>query len=245
MDDYKESDYGEKIADIYDDLYHRYSRDLTDTLQELSNNGRVLELGIGTGRIALPLARKGVEIFGIDASPSMVAKMKAKPDGDAIPVKIANFADFDIEGTFSLIFVVFNTFLALTSQKEQIKCFQNVANHLTENGVFAVEVFYPELKRFNNNQNVSTVQISGDSVMLDVCIHDPVNQHLNVRHVVLNEGKGITFYPVQLRYVWPSELDLMANLAGLHLKHRWSSWKKEPFLSDSKNFISIYGRKET
>ncbi len=245
MDVYKESDYGEKIADIYDDLYHHYNRDLTDTLQELSNNGRVLELGIGTGRIALPLARKGVEIFGIDASPSMVAKMKAKPDGDAIPVKIANFADFDIEGTFSLIFVVFNTFLALTSQNEQIKCFQNVANHLTENGVFAVEVFYPEPKRFNNNQNVSTVQISGDSVMLDVCIHDPVNQHLNVRHVVLNEGKGITFYPVQLRYVWPSELDLMANLAGLHLKHRWSNWKKEPFLSDSKNFISIYGRKET
>lgn len=241
---YDESSYGEKIADIYDDLYRHCENSLINRLLEFSQNGRVLELGIGTGRVALPLAENGVDICGIDASKSMVAKLRAKPGGDLIPVTMGNFADVDVEGEFCLIFVVFNTFLGLGYQKEQIRCLQNVAKHLSEDGVFVIEVFYPDLKKFQDDQNVRTTNISKDAAMIDVCLHDPLNQRLNVQHVVINEKQGIKLYPVQMRYVWPSELDLMANLAGLELKHRWGGWNRMPFLFDSKKFISVYGWKK-
>ncbi len=233
------STYGEKFGDIYDDWYQTCEPGLIRTLDDLAQGGRALELGIGTGRIALPLVVSGIEVHGIDSSPSMAEKLRAKPGGDRIPVKIGNFADVDVQGSFSLIFIVFNTFYGLLSQDEQVLCFQNVANHLSENGVFLIEAFVPNPQYFDRGQFVRTAKLEDDHVRLDVALNDVANQKLNVRHIIISE-EGTRLYPTVIRYAWPSELDLMARLAGLRLRHRWSGWNRESFTSDSVKHISVY-----
>ena len=240
MGDYKEDTYGERIADVYDDWYQSYDELAVAVLSELAHGGPVLELGIGTGRVALPLHRKGVQVQGIDASLAMVDKLRAKPGGDDIPLTVGNFADVGVEGQFSLIYVLFNTFFALLTQVEQLRCLENVARHLTPKGVFVIEAFVPDVARFSGKQTVRVVKIGNDEVRLDVTQWDPVNQHLTSQHMVLTE-QGVRLYPVKLRYVWPSELDLMARLAGLRLQERWGSWERTGFTADSARHISQYG----
>lgn len=150
MKKYTNSTYGDRIADIYDQWYSEYERSTIQTLVDLARGGRALELGIGTGRIAIPIHQEGVEVYGIDASQAMLAKLKSKPGGEDIQVSIGNFTDVDVEGNFDLIFVVFNTFFDLDTQEEQIRCFKNVADHLTSGGVFVIEAFVPDMARFSD-----------------------------------------------------------------------------------------------
>ncbi len=240
MDAYKADTYGERIADIYDEWYHAYDEAAVDTLGELARGGRALELGIGTGRIALPLQQKGIPVHGIDASPAMLARLRAKPDGADLPVTIGNFVDVAVEGQFTLIYVLFNTFYALLTQEEQIRCFENVAGHLSPDGVFVIEAFVPDLTRFSGRQATRTVSINNEEVRLDATLHDPIAQQLTSQHIVLTE-QGVRLYPAKLRYAWPSELDLMARLAGLRLRERWGSWTRAAFAADSGKHISVYG----
>jgi SAM-dependent methyltransferase len=241
MDNYEAKTYGDRIADVYDDLYTSYEEAAINTLTELAGGGRALELGIGTGRIAIPLAMKGIDVSGIDASEAMVAKLHAKSGGSNISVTTGSFADLNVEGDFSLIYVVFNTFFGLLTQEEQVLCFCNVAKHLKEDGCFLIEAFVPDMTRFTKGQNVNAIAVSSDGVNLEVTRHDAAGQRVNSQHIVITEY-GIRLYPVQLRYAWPSELDLMAQIAGLRLSHRWSNWRRDPFTSESGKHISIYSR---
>ncbi|HJU65707.1 MAG TPA: class I SAM-dependent methyltransferase [Gemmatimonadaceae bacterium] len=233
------SAYGELIADVYDEWHGGHNAAAIDTLHELARDRPVLELGIGTGRIALPLAQRGLQVHGIDASPAMVERLRAKQGGAGIPVTMGNFADVDVPGPFSLVFVAFNTFFALTSQEEQLRCFGNVAQRLLPNGLFVIEAFVPDVTRFSGNQTFRTTSIGDGQVRLEATIHDPVNQRSTTEHVVLS-ARGVRLIPVRIRYAWPAELDLMAKLAGLSLLHRWGSWARTAFTADSKNHISVY-----
>lgn len=243
MANYGSSTYGDRIADIYDELHAGsvadQAQEIAVALAALARGGRALELGIGTGRVALPLIDQGVEVHGIDASQSMVSKLRAKPGGGQIPVRIGDFAEVDVEGEFSLIFVVFNTFFGLLTQDDQVRCFKNIGKHLTSDGVFVIEAFVPDLTRYQRGQNTSAVRVEMDRVLLDVSRHDAVQQRVVAQHLLIDES-GVRLYPVQLRYVWPSELDLMAQLAGLRLRERWGGWKGEAFTAASTSHVSVY-----
>jgi hypothetical protein len=243
MKDYDASTYGDRIADVYDRWYDDAAfldrEAAVDSLAELAGDGPALELAIGTGRIALPLHGRGVEVHGIDASEAMVAKLREKPGGDAVPVTIGDFADVGVEGRFRLVYVVFNTFFALDSQDEQIRCFENVAAHLTDDGAFVVEAFVPEPDRFDGSVRVS--RIDADLVQLDAALVDRAEQRSESQHVVITPA-GATFYPVRIRWSYPSELDLMARLAGLRLRQRSTGWRGEPFTKTSPRHVSVYER---
>jgi SAM-dependent methyltransferase len=243
MQAYDITTYGERMADVYDQWpgVPQNTDAIVAGLLRLAGPGPILELGIGTGRIALPLAQRGLRVHGIDASPAMVAQLRQKPGGEHIPVTLGNFADMAVEGRFTLIFVVFNTFFGLLSQDDQVRCFQGVAQHLTEDGVFVLEAFVPDLARFERGQRVGAVEVEIDSVRLEVSRHDAVQQRVVTQQVILTE-RGIRLYPVQIRYAWPSELDLMARLADLQLRHRWAGWAEEPFTAASGSHVSVYGR---
>ena len=235
--------YGDLIADIYDQ-WHPQGEDTAATaelLAELAGDGPALELAIGTGRIALPLAQRGVEVHGIDASDAMIAKLRGKPGGDRLAVTLGDFADVPVDRHYQLVYVVFNTFFALPTQQEQLRCFRNVAEHLTDGGVFVVEVFVPDLTRFARHQGVTVNRVAVDEIILDVSRHDPLGQRVDSQHVVLRID-GIRLSPVSLRYAWPAELDLMAQLAGLRLSERWAGWHREPFTAASGAHVSVYGR---
>jgi len=239
MDDYQDETYGERIAGIYDEWYGGVSEAVLTTLRELAQGGRALELGIGTGRVALPLQELGVEVHGIDASQAMLDRLRAKPGGENLPVTLGSFADLSVDGQYTMIYVLFNTFYALLTQEEQIRCFQNVAHHLEPSGLFVIEAFVPDLNRYRDLQDVRAAQVGVNEVRLDVSQLDPVKQLITTEHLVLEEG-GVHLYPVKLRYAWPSEFDLMARIAGLHLKHRWSTWEKAAFSKESGKHISVY-----
>lgn len=211
-------------------------------LDQLARGAPALELAVGTGRIALPLAAKGIRVDGVDLSPAMVAKLRAKPGGEDLSIVIGDFADVPVEGTYRLIFVVFNTLFNLLTQEDQVRCFENAARHLTDDGLFVVEAFVPSyLHRLRDNQYVDAEQIGVGHVRLDVGRHDPVAQRLDESHVTLS-ADGVRVGPIVARYAWPSELDLMARIAGLRLKERWGSWERGPFTAMSRNHISVYGR---
>ncbi|MGD2157422.1 MAG: class I SAM-dependent methyltransferase [Anaerolineales bacterium] len=239
MNQYDESTYGERIAGVYDEMYASYDENCIEVLSELAQGGPALELGIGSGRIALPLQRTGVEVHGIDASTAMLDKLREKPGGVEIPVTVGNFADVAVEGQFTLVYVVFNTFYALLTQEDQIRCFQNVTNHLKPSGHFVIEAFVPDLKRFTAGQTFRVANIGEHEVSLDASQHDPVKQQVTSRHILLSE-EGVRLYPVKLRYAWPSEFDLMARLAGLSLVHRWGDWNRSEFSAQSGKHISVY-----
>jgi SAM-dependent methyltransferase len=241
--EYDASTYGERIAEVYDQ-WHRVPKNadaVVTFLADLTGRGPVLELGIGTGRIALPLSQRGVNVHGIDTSPSMVAKLRAKPGGERIPVTIGDFATLPVEGQFSLVFVVFNTFFGLPTQEAQVGCFEAVARHLTDDGLFVIEAFAPDLSRYDRGQRIEVFSADSDVVALGVSVHDPVGQRVTSQHVLLSH-EGVRLYPVQVRYAWPSELDLMARLAGLRLRERWAGWNREPFSAASASHVSVYGR---
>ena len=231
----------DRMAEVYDEWFGVPS-DTEDTvafLSDLAGRGPVLELGIGTGRIALPLAQRGHEVHGVDASEAMVEKLRGKNGGESTPVTIGDFAELDVEGDFSLVYVVFNTFFALLSQEDQVRCFSNVSRRLQERGVFVIEAFVPDMTRWDRNQRIETRHLEEDSVVLDAAKHEPVEQRVASNHLVVSEA-GVTIYPVRLRYAWPSELDLMARLAGLRLRERWGGWRREPFTASSVKHVSVY-----
>ncbi len=243
MKGYDPSTYGDRIADVYDewiaDIGWLDTEASVDLLAELAGDGPVLELAIGTGRIALPLAERGLAVHGVDSSEKMVAKLREKPGGDRIPVTMGNFADVPVRGSFRLIFVAFNTFFALLTQEEQLRCFVNAAARLADGGVFLIDVFVPDVTRFDRDQRTSAMRVEADRVVINADLHDPLAQRVDSQHVVLTES-GITFYPVAIRYAWPSELDLMARLAGLRLRDRWAGWRREPFAPGSGRHVSVY-----
>jgi SAM-dependent methyltransferase len=245
MEDYGPETYGDRIAEVYDKWYADAAFLETEAsielLAELAGDGPVLELAIGTGRLALPLAKRGIEVHGIDASEAMVAKLREKPGGDQIPVTMGDFAEVDVDGSYRLVFVAFNTLFALLTQEDQLRCFTNAAAHLSDDGIFLIDVFVPDVTRFDRGQRFQTNSVSTTEVNLDASRHDPLAQRVDSVHVVLTED-GTRLYPVNLRYAFPSELDLMARVAGLELKDRWGGWSREPFTASSVRHVSVYGR---
>ena len=234
--------FGKDAAEIYDDVPRGDEAATVAFLEELAGSGPALELAIGTGRIALPLAARGIRVDGIDISPAMVAKLREKPGGDQLSVTMGNFADVPVPGSYRLVFVVFNTLFNLLTQEEQVRCFENVAAHLTDDGSFVVEAFVPTfLTRLRDDQYVDAEAIGVDEVWLDVGRHDPVMQLLDETHVRLT-NEGVRLYPIVTRYAWPSELDLMARIAGLRLTDRWADWNRTPFASTSSRHVSVYRR---
>ena len=243
MDDYDPmTSFGRAAADSYDDEPRGDEAACVAFLEQVARGGPALELAIGTGRIALPLAERGIRVDGIDLSPEMVAKLRAKPGGELISVSMGDFAAVPVDGTYTLIYLVYNTLFNLLTQDDQVRCFENVAAHLSPSGVFVVEAFVPAfLFRLRDNQYVDAESIGVAEVWLDVGRHDPVGQRLDETHVALTPA-GIRLFPIVCRYAWPSELDLMARIAGLRLVDRWGGWDEEPFTSTSVRHVSVYGR---
>jgi Methyltransferase domain len=243
---YDAATYGDRIADIYDELpTHPDDADAAVTyLAELAGDGPALELGIGTGRLALPLARGGLEVSGIDTSAAMVAKLRAKPGGDEIPVTMGDFADVNVDGAFALIFVAYSTFFALLDADAQRRCFEGVADHLTPEGRFVIEAFVPDPNRFVRDQHLEVRHVGVDSAVLSVSRHDGAAQRVNSLLVRLADD-GVRTWPVRLRYSYPDELDVMAEAAGLRLEQRWSGWTRERFTTDSVKHVSVYVTAET
>jgi hypothetical protein len=233
--------FGEDIARTYDEVPRGDENAAVAFLEKLADGGPALELAIGTGRIALPLAARGIRVDGIDVSPAMVAQLRAKPGGDRISVTIGDFADVPVPGTYRLIYVVFNTLFNLLTQEDQVRCFENVAAHLTEDGSFVIEAGSPaSLYRLRDDQYVDAESIEVDTVQLDVLRHDPAKQMLDESHVSIS-STGVRLNPIVQRYAWPAELDLMARIAGLRLKERWDDWNREPF-TGKHDVVSVYGR---
>ena len=241
MNGYTAATYGDRMAEVYDDFpYQPVNVEVRmAVLEGLAAGGRALELGIGTGSFALPLAARGVDVQGIEISEAMIEQLRAKAGGAELPVTVGDFADVEVEGTFSLIYVINNTLFMLTEQEEQVRCFENVAARLDESGVFLVDAFVPDVTRFDRGQEVRARLPDLETVRLDVSTHDPIKQQVDFRHVLLSED-GIQVYPAQLRYIWPSEMDLMARLAGLRLRERWGDWDRSPFTSKSEGHVSVY-----
>ena len=238
MDD-EDGYFGERVAATYDDSSEgMFDPAVVDTvagvLAGLAGRGRALELGIGTGRIALPLARRGVPVHGIDMSLAMVARLRAKPGGDTIGVTIGDFATTRVEGTFSLAYLVFNTIMNLTTQEAQVACFRNVAAHLEPSGCFVIEVGVPDLRRLPPGQTAVPFHVSPTRWAFD--IYDVATQAMSSNYITVDGG----YRSIPFRYVWPAELDLMAQLAGMRLRDRWEGWTRQPFTSESGQHVSVW-----
>ncbi|WP_405820111.1 class I SAM-dependent methyltransferase [Streptomyces sp. NBC_01390] len=244
--------FGEAVAEKYDDpSSHMFTSaaiepavDFLAGLAGPAGEGRALELAIGTGRIALPLARRGVEVHGIDMSRAMVSRLRAKPGGDTIGVTIGDFSatrastgDGDSAGYFSVAYLVYNTIMNLTSQEAQVACFRNVAAQLAPGGTFVVEVSVPRLRSLPPGQNVVPFHTSPTRWAFDV--YDVATQATSSNYVEVVDGRG-SYRSIPFRYVWPSELDLMAQLAGMRLRERWEGWAREPFTSESTKHVSVW-----
>ncbi|RLK55028.1 class I SAM-dependent DNA methyltransferase [Actinokineospora cianjurensis] len=244
MEHYGPQTYGELNADVYDEWHADLDpadavRCLADLIA-LGPPGPVLELAVGTGRVTIPLAARGVDLRGIDASEAMVARMRAKPGGERIPVAIGDMADVDpgTDDRFAMVFVVFSTFFFLMTQDEQVRCFTNVADRLLPGGRFVLECPVPDIARYQRDQSVDVHDVGLDHVRLVTVRHDPLNQRFDGHHVLIS-GAGIRLAPVSMRYAWPAELDLMARIAGLRPRHRWSGWKREPFRGQGM-YVTVY-----
>lgn len=246
MDEYSASTYGDRVAETYDRWYGdpSFGGGLSAAvafLREIAGDGPALELGIGTGRVALPLRTAGVDVRGIDASGAMVERLHEKPGGADIPVTIADFRAFELEARFTLVYVVFNTFFVLLTQDDQVDTFASVARHLEPGGAFVMEAFVPDVGRFDRGQRVGAIDVSPDEVRLEVTKHDALEQRSVSQQVVIRED-GIHLYPVQIRYASIAELDLMARLAGLRLRERWADWDRSSLRDGSPKHVSVWER---
>jgi len=234
--------FDERVAARYDDseaeMFEAEAIDpVVDVLVELAGSGRALELGIGTGRIALPLARRGVSVHGIDLSKAMVARLRAKRDGEDVGVTIGDLATTTVDGSFSLAYLVFNTIMNLTTQAAQVACFRNAAAHLEPGGCFVIEVTVPDLRRLPPGGSFHVFNASENHWGIDE--YDVATQGLTSHHFETVDGT-IERLSIPFRYAWPSELDLMAQLAGMRLRSRWGGWKREPFTSESTKHVSVW-----
>jgi len=230
-----------QIAENYDLAPHIFDPAVLDPavnfLADLAGGGTALELGIGTGRIALPLGLRGVRVHGIELSPAMVAQLQAKPESENIAVTIGDFATTQVEGTFRLVYLVYNTITNLTTQDEQVECFRNVARHLEPGGLFVIELEVPPLQRLPPGETVLAFTVDPPHLGFDEI--DVATQLGVSHHYWVAGGKGVV-HSMPYRFVWPSELDLMARIAGMTLRERWGGWSREPFTADSTKHISVW-----
>jgi SAM-dependent methyltransferase len=238
-----EDHFGEHVAERYDaDEAEMFDPAVVEPavafLAELAGDGPALELGIGTGRIAIPLAQRGVRVHGIDLSEAMVARLRAKPDAERIGVTLGDFATTRAPGPFSLAYLVFNTIGNLTTQDQQVQCFENVATHLEPGGCFVIEVGVPDLQGLPHGETFRLDDITERHVGIDQ--YDVANQGLVSHHFFRTEDGSYERSSGPFRYVWPAELDLMARIAGMTLRERWAGWKREPFTNDSRKHVSVW-----
>jgi SAM-dependent methyltransferase len=248
MEAYGPETYGELNADVYDEWHAIDPAEAVRFLAGLIAEGPpgpVLELAVGTGRVTIPLAARGIDLWGIDASESMVARMRAKPGGDRIPVTIGDMADVapETEEPFAMVFVVFSTFFFLMTQEDQVRCFANVARRLLPGGRFVLECPMPDVARYDRDQRVEAHQVGLDHVRLTAVRHNPVEQRFEGHHVLITDS-GFRLAPAFMRYAWPSELDLMARLAGLERRGRWGGWRHEPFRGEG-TYVTVYEKPGT
>jgi SAM-dependent methyltransferase len=229
-------------ATHYDDELRGDEVQTVDFFEKLANGGNVLELAIGTGRIAVPLSQRGISVTGIELSPDMIAVLRTKADAKSITVHQGDMSNFELPEKFDLIYLIFNTISNLLTQDEQVRCFECASRHLTNSGVFVIEIntiawFYA----LKDNQHVNAEVVDASKVTLDVATFNPVTQILDENHVTLSET-GIHLGPIVQRLSSHAEFDLMARIAGLQLKDRWGGWKGEPFTAESKRHVSVYGK---
>ena len=234
--------YGERWAGVYDEQHAWLDpAPAVDFLARLAGDGRALELAIGTGRVALPLAARGIAVEGVDASEAMVARLRAKPGGVSVPVIIGDMADGPASGPFRLVYLVFNSLFGLLSQVRQADCFRNAARVLEPGGAFVVECFVPDVARFDQGQRAQARVVTEDGVLAELMRHDAAAQRVTTQAVTV-DGRGIHLRPVVLRYCWPAELDLMAGRVGLRLRERYGDWDRRPFGPASDKHVSVYRR---
>ena len=234
--------FDERVAAHYDERYASLADSavvdpIVSFLADLAHGGAALEFGIGTGRIALPLAQRGVLVHGIELSEAMAARLREKPGGERIAVTIGDFATTTVEATFSVVYLVANTIMNLTTQAEQVACFRNAAAHLEPGGRFTIEVGVPGLQRLPPGETFQLFDVSPTHIGFDE--YDVARQGLVSHHYWVTDGEVEVFSP-PFRYVWPAELDLMAQLAGMTLRERWSGWQREPFTGDSTKHVSVW-----
>jgi hypothetical protein len=241
------STFGPEVAAAYDDTPRGDEAAAVARLADLAGGGPALELAIGTGRIALPLAATGLRVDGVELSPSMIEQLRARPGGDALAVTCGDMAAVELPDRYRLVYVVFNSLMNLITQDQQVECVAGAARHLTDDGVFVVENVVPDAMyvlrqdRDGVDQYVDAEHIGPDGVTVEVGRFDRVTQRVDKCHIGLS-GAGVRLDPLALRYIWPSELDLMARLAGLRLRARWGGWSGEPFDARSPRHVSVYGR---
>jgi SAM-dependent methyltransferase len=237
--------FGPRVAERFDERYAHQAdpavvEPVVDFLADLAGDGAALELGIGTGRIALPLAQRGVQVHGIDLSEAMIAKLREKPGGDRIAVTMGDFATARVDGAFSVAYLLVNTIMNLTSQQEQVACFRNVAVHLAPRGCFVIEVQVPRLQRLPPGERFQPFDVSPTHLGFDEI--DVATQRLVSHHYWIEDGEVEVISP-PFRYVWPSELDLMAQLAGMTLRERWGDWDRSAFTNESSKHVSVWEKK--
>lgn len=240
----KENYFDEPVAALYDEtsaeMFEPEVLDpAVDFLADLAGDGAALELGIGTGRIALPLTRRGVRVHGIDLSPAMIERLRAKPGADAVGTTVGDITGTRVEGTYRLVYLVWNTIMNLTTQDEQVQAFRNAAAHLEPGGSFVVEVMVPDLQRLPPGESVRPFTVTPTRLGFDQ--YDIASQGLVSNHYWI-DGDRARVESMPFRYVWPSELDLMARIAGMSLRERWGGWNREPFTSDSTTHVSVWTR---
>jgi SAM-dependent methyltransferase len=234
--------FDERVATRYDAMHadefdQAVLEPAVSFIADLAAGGAALELGIGTGRLALPLSARGVRVHGIELSPAMIAQLQAKPGADSIGVTIGDFATTRVDGSFKVAYLVRNTIANLTTQDEQVECFRNVAAHLEPGGCFVIELYIPELQRLPPGETFHAFDVTPTHVGIEE--YDVATQIAYSHHYSVLDGK-LEFFSAPFRYVWPSELDLMARLAGMTLRERWSNWEREPFTKDSRSHISVW-----
>ncbi|HEY4606434.1 MAG TPA: class I SAM-dependent methyltransferase [Acidimicrobiia bacterium] len=242
MRDYEVGTYGERWAPYYDQIFSDVDSEVVFLRALAGSPGRALELAIGSGRIAIPLARSGVAVTGIDISDDMISLLKAKPDADAITVLRGDFADVDVDAGFPLVYLAFNTLFALPDQERQIDCFQNVARALEPGGRFVLDAFVPDLRRYDHlgtRMGVSSIS-STETHAYELSIHSALDQTVVSHHVRRLEDGSTVVLPVKVRYAWPAEMDLMARIAGLELEGRWGWYDRRRFTEQSGQHVSVY-----
>jgi hypothetical protein len=243
--DAEEGFFGERVASVYDQnvagmFAPEQVQPVVDLLTRFAGDGDALEFAIGTGRIALPLAERGVRVAGIDSSEAMVSRLRAKPGGEHLDVAIGDFATTRVDGQFSVVYLVFNTIFNLVTQDAQVACFENAAAHLESGGRFVIETGVPDLQLLPLGQTI--VPFRADPQGISVDVYDVVSQRFSSQHFHFDE-RGVTAHPVEFRYAWPAELDLMARIAGLSLQGRWAGWNGEPFTNLSRSHVSVYAKR--
>lgn len=242
---FDETTFGALNADAYDELHDPGTTEESVALiSELAGKSRILELAIGTGRMALPLAARGHDVSGIEGSPEMIAKLRAKPGGASLRVVQGDMANVAIDGPFDFAFLVFNTLFNLPDQESQIRLFANMARKLAPGGQFLVEAFVPEFSGFTNHQRLATKSMGMETLCIEAVQHDPVQQTLHFQRAHISNS-GTRLVPLPLRYAYPAEIDLMARLAGLTLQARWGGWHRQEFTAESKMHVSLYKKADS